>query len=135
MKLVNRRNNFFDSLFDDFFDFPSFPRRDLMRTDIKKVGDNYQIDVELPGFNKEDIKINLDNGYLTISARRDESHEEKRDDETIIRSERYYGEISRSYYVGDIDESTISAKYNNGILTVLLPAEGKTEKKKYITIE
>ena len=85
--------------------------------------------------NKEDIKINLDNGYLTISARRDESHEEKRDDETIIRSERYYGEISRSYYVGDIDESTISAKYNNGILTVLLPAEGKTEKKKYITIE
>jgi len=135
MKLVNRRNNFFDSLFDDFFDFPSFPRRDLMRTDIKKVGDNYQIDVELPGFNKEDIKINLDNGYLTISARRDESHEEKRDDETIIRSERYYGEISRSYYVGDIDESSISAKYNNGILTVLLPAEGKTEKKKYITIE
>lgn len=135
MKLVNRRNNFFDSLFDDFFDFPSFPRRDLMRTDIKKVGDNYQIDVELPGFNKEDIKINLDNGYLSISARRDESHEEKRDDETIIRSERYYGEISRSYYVGDIDESSISAKYNNGILTVLLPAEGKTEKKKYITIE
>ena len=106
-----------------------------MRTDIRKVGDNYQIEVELPGFSKEDIKINLDNGYLTISARREHARDEQGDDETIIRSERYFGEISRSYYVGDVSEDDISAKYNNGILTVLLPAESKAEKKKYITIE
>ncbi|HEY8395694.1 MAG TPA: Hsp20/alpha crystallin family protein [Bacilli bacterium] len=135
MKLVNRNKNFFDSLFDDFFDFPVYPRRDLMRTDIKRVGDNYQIDVELPGFNKEDIKINLEDGYLTISAKREHSHEEKQADEQVIRSERYYGEFSRSYYVGNISENDISAKYTNGILTVLLPAEGKAENKKYITIE
>ena len=135
MKIIKRRKNFFDSLFDDFFDFPTFPRRDLMRTDIRKVGDNYQIEVELPGFSKEDIKINLDNDYLTISARREHARDEQGDDETIIRSERYFGEISRSYYVGDVSEDDISAKYNNGILTVLLPAESKAEKKKYITIE
>ncbi|HHX79976.1 MAG TPA: Hsp20/alpha crystallin family protein [Acholeplasmataceae bacterium] len=134
MKIIRRRKNFFDSIFDDFFDFPTKTRKDLMRTEIKKVGDNYQIDVELPGFNKEDLKINLEDGYLTISAKREHAHEEKEADE-IIRSERYYGEFARSYYVGNISESEITAKYNNGILTVLLPCESNTENKKYITIE
>ena len=135
MKIIKRRKTSSTVCLMISLTFRRSPRRDLMRTDIRKVGDNYQIEVELPGFSKEDIKINLDNGYLTISARREHARDEQGDDETIIRSERYFGEISRSYYVGDVSEDDISAKYNNGILTVLLPAESKAEKKKYITIE
>ncbi|MDD4000748.1 MAG: Hsp20/alpha crystallin family protein [Bacilli bacterium] len=134
MKIVKRNKNFFDSFFDDFFDRPLIQRRDLMRTEVKKVDDNYQIDIELPGFNKEEIKLNLENGYLTISAKREQSTEEK-DKDDIVRTERYYGAFSRSYYVGNTSEEEITAKYENGILTVLLPVESKTENKKYITIE
>jgi HSP20 family molecular chaperone IbpA len=133
--LVKKNNNFLDSFFDDFFEYPFNSKKGLMRTDIKKLDGYYQLDVELPGFNKEDIKINLEDGYLKISARREHSHEEKENDEKVIRSERYYGEFSRAYYVGNLSEDEINAKYNNGVLTVLLPEESKTENKKYITIE
>ncbi|MDD4000749.1 MAG: Hsp20/alpha crystallin family protein [Bacilli bacterium] len=131
--LVRRNNDFLDSIFDGLSSRPLSRCGNLMKTDIKKIDDSYQIDIELPGFNKEDIKIDLEDGYLTIFAKREQDNSEE--GKTIVRTERYYGEYSRSYYVGNLALDEVTAKYNNGILTVLVPTEGKAESKKYITIE
>jgi HSP20 family protein len=131
--LVKRNNDLFDNLFDDFFDFPFSSKRALMRTDIQEDADHYQIDIELPGFNKDEIKINLQDGYLKITAQKEQNNQEQ--EKRIIRQERFYGELSRRFYVGNLSETDINAKYNNGILTVLLPKQSKAENKKYINIE
>jgi HSP20 family protein len=134
MRYLTKRNyDMFDSLFDDFFDFPLLSKKNVMRTDILEDGDFYQIDIELPGFNKDEIKLNLQNGYLKITAKREQNVQGQ--DKKFIRQERYYGELSRSFYVGNLSEEEINAKYNNGILTVLLPKQSKAENKKYINIE
>jgi len=134
MRYLTKRNNGFFDLFDDFFEFPLAGKKNNMRVDIKENEENYQIDVELAGFKKEDIKIQLEDGYLTISAvRAAEDKEEEKG--RIIRQERYYGEVSRSFYVGNYSEEEVNAKYENGVLTVTLPKSSQAENKKYITIE
>ena len=111
----------------------------MMKTDVKETDEGYEVAVDLPGFNKEDIKIKLDNGFLTISA---EHKEEKKDEEDgkIIRHERHFGSLSRSWYVGDeMKQEDIKAKYKDGILSLTVPkAEPKKElpeDQKYIAIE
>ena len=120
MMLVPRRNNF--DLFGDFFDDDFFIKRDknLMKTDIKETKDQYIIDMDLPGFDKENINLSLNNGYINISAKvekNDNSEEEK-----YVRQERFYGECSRQFYVGDdIKKEDINAEFKNGILTIQIP--------------
>lgn len=126
MMLVPRRN--FD-LFDDFFDDGFFSRKEqnLMKTDIREKKDKYIIDIDLPGFEKENINLSLNDGYLEISAKvnKEMSNDE---DEKFVRKERFYGECSRSFYIGDIvTEEDINAEFKNGILEIEVP---KKEDKK-----
>ena len=129
MMLVPRRNNF--DLFDDFFEDDFFPRRErnLMKTDIREMKDKYIIDVDLPGFEKDNIQLSLENGYLNIHAKVEKNNDHDKNEEKFIRRERFFGECSRSYYVGDeIKEEDINAEFKNGILKVEVPK--KEEQKK-----
>ena len=136
MMLVPRRN--FD-LFDDFFDDGFFSRKEknLMKTDIREMKDKYVIDIDLPGFSKENINLSLNKGYLEISAKVDEENNSN-EDEKYVRRERFYGECSRSFYVGDnITEEDIKANFKNGTLSIEVPKKDPKEsipQKKYIPI-
>ena len=135
MRFTPARNDLFDSFFDDMF--PTFNTASVMRTDIREKDGNYLLDIDLPGYKKEDIKISLYNGNLTIQAEHNDSKEEKDAKGNVIRQERYSGTCSRTFYVGEsIRESDIHAAYENGILTLQIPTEQKkeTEEKKYINI-
>ncbi len=122
------RDPFFD-VFDDFFK-PMFydDRLDSMRTDIKEVEDGYQLEIEMPGFAKSDIKVSLEDGYLTVSAQKSAGREEgKEKNEKYIRKECSVS-CQRSYYVGeDVEQQNVKAKYENGMLTLSIP---KVEQKK-----
>ncbi len=145
MTLVPRNNNLgvslFDNMFDDFFTDPFFTRNNsfkAMKTDIQEKDNNYVLDMDLPGYGKEDIKVQLKDGYLTITAQKNTSNDEKDEDGNYIRRERYCGKCSRSFYVGDsIKEEDIKASFNNGILELTFPKEvgQKDEEMKYITID
>ena len=132
---------FGDSLFEDFMDFP-FRRHassNVMKTDVKDAGDHYELDIDMPGFDKKDIKAELKDGYMTISATTDKNNDEKDKDGKYIRRERYHGSCSRSFYVGEnVEESDIKARFENGILKLSVPkSEDKKaiENNKYIAIE
>ncbi len=126
MMLVPRRNSF--DLFDDFFrnDFMPKEKHGMMNTDIKETKDAYIIEMDLPGFTKENIGISLNNGYLQISAKQE--NETKEDEEKYVRRERFYGECSRNFYVGDdIKEDDIAAEFKNGILMINVPKKEEEE--------
>jgi len=140
MMMIPRRKNEFD-LFDDFFrgdDF--FPRREssIMKTDIKEKKDKYIIEMDLPGYEKENINLSLKDGYLEVSAQV-KKEEESDENEKYVHKERFYGHCSRSFYVGElVTEEDIHAEFKNGILRVTVPK--KDEKKelpnaKHIAIE
>ena len=114
----------------------------IMKTDVKDSGDSYEVDIDLPGFKKDDIQAELENGYLTIKAEKKLDKEEgKKDDKkekNYIRKERYTGALSRTFYLGEeIREEEIKAKFENGILSVSIPKEEekKVEGPKHISIE
>ena len=128
MMLVPRRN--FD-LFDDFFDDSFFSKKDksLMKTDIRETKDKFIIDMDLPGFSKENINLSLKNGYLEINAKV-EKEDNSNEEEKYVRKERFYGECSRSFYVGDdVTEEDISAEFKNGILKIEVPKVNSEEKE------
>ena len=133
-----------DSFFDNWMnDFPSSRYlvqndADLMKTDVKETDNGYQVIADLPGFNKEDVNAQLEDGYLTITASRSANNDEKDKDGKYIRRERYQGNCSRSFYVGDsLTEEDIKAKFDNGTLTMEIPkvSAQKVENKKTIAIE
>ena len=143
---------FGENLFDDFmgnFSFPAFPdidrelygknAKNLMKTDVKETDKGYEVDIDLPGFKKDEIRIQLENGYLTVSAAKGLDKDEKDQDGKYVRRERYAGNISRSFYVGkDVTENDIHPKYEDGILSFGIPKEEKKaveEKGHYIAIE
>ncbi len=130
---------FIDDVFDDDFFVDSKSRKAIGNTDIKELEDKYELEVELPGFTKEDIKAEVNNGYLVISAAHNENKEEKNSEGRYIRKERYTGQCMRSFYVGNhLNEEDIKAKFENGILKLEVPkkeAQPKVEEKKYIQIE
>ena len=107
-----------------------------MKTDIKETATAYELDVEMPGFDKEDINIDVENGYMTIRAEKKEKEESGKEEHRYVRKERSVS-CQRSYYIGDTEESDIKAKYDKGVLTVTLPKkeEKKPEGKKNIAIE
>ena len=142
---------FNDNLFDDFFDFPFYDDRaekklyghhaaNLMKTDIQEHEDGYTLEMDLPGFKKEEIQIELNNGYMTISAAKglDEDEKDKKSGK-YIRRERYTGSCQRSFYVGeDVTEEDIKAEFKHGILKLFIPkkeAKPAIEQKKYVSIE
>lgn len=138
MMMIPRRNNEFD-LFNDLFRDPFFNEHEtrVMKTDIREKKDKYLIDIDLPGYNKDNIKISVEDGYLTVQASIDSNHEEKEDGK-FVRRERYMGSCSRSFYVGeDVKSEDIKASFKNGILNLEIPKVEESKKlpeKKYIEI-
>ena len=110
-----------------------------MRTDIKETDAGYELDVDLPGYKKENVQAQLKEGYLTITAKCQKNDDEKDKDGKYIRRERYYGTCSRSFYVGeDLTQEDIKARFEDGILKLTVPkkeAKPKVEENKFITIE
>ena len=138
---------FGENLFDDWMDF-SFPDIDKalygkhakneMKTDVRETEDGYELDIDLPGFKKDEVTAQLDNGYLTIQASKGLDKEQKDKKGKYIRKERYAGSMSRSFYVGDaITEEDVHAKYEDGILKLSVPKkEAKAvEQTKHFAIE
>ena len=140
---------FGENLFDDWFSFPEFRDLDraekrlygrhagnLMKTDVREHEEGYEIDIDLPGFKKEEINLELQNGYLTVSASKglDKSEEKKG---KLTRQERFAGAMQRSFYVGDgLTEEDIKAAFNNGVLSLTVPKKSaKIPEKKTIMIE
>ena len=127
--LVPRRDSF--DLFDNFFgDDDFFTRREpsLMKTDIKEKKDKYVVEVDLPGYEKENINLSLKNGYLEIFAKV-KKEEKSKDEEKYVRKERFYGECSRSFYIGEeVKEDDITAEFKNGILKIEIPKKEKQPK-------
>lgn len=138
---------FGNSIFDELMDFP-FERNTtetakresaLMKTDVKERDGAYELEMELPGYKKEDVTAQLKNGYLTISASKNTSNEQKDENGRYIRRERYVGQCARSFYVGEeVRQEDIKAKFENGILTLVVPKEEPkkpVEESKFIAIE
>lgn len=140
---------FGENLFDEFFDddFPIIPMRsirnplygknakNLMKTDVRETDNTYELDVDLPGFKKDEVQLDLKDGYLTISAAKglDKDQEDKKG--KYIRQERYAGACSRSFFVGEgIEPRDVSAKFEDGILRVSLPKQVKKELPRNSTI-
>ena len=140
---------FGESLFDDFmegFDFPDVDKvlygknaKNLMKTDVKEKDSSYEVDIDLPGFKKDEIKVRLKDGYMTVSAAKGLDKDEQNKEGKYVRRERYAGGMSRSFYVGkNVKESDVHPKYENGILSFTLPREDKKaveEQNHYISIE
>ena len=130
------RNNF--DLFDDIFGDSFFKKEDkMMKTDIRETDNGYIIDVDLPGYKKENIKIDVTDGYLTINAKMNQKNTEDNNGK-YVRRERFFGECSRSFYVGEaVEDLDIKAKFQNGILSLEIPKIDESKKlpeKKYIEI-
>lgn len=128
MNLIPRKY-FLDDLFDDF----DIKNTTNMKCDIYEKEGNYYIEMDIPGFKKEDITIDCDKGYLTISA----THEENDEDEgkNYIKRERSYGSYQRQFYIGNVSEDLIKAEFNNGILKIVVPKEEEVSTKKKIEID
>ena len=138
---------FGENLFDDFFSDPfgmMVPQgrdplygkhgKNLMKTDVRETENSYELDIDLPGFKKDEVNVELKNGYLTIQAAKGLDKEEQDKKGKYIRQERYAGACSRSFYVGDIQPDQVSAKYEDGILKISLPKQEKRELPKQSTI-
>ena len=115
-------------LFDDFFSFPfgnfrtsDMPKTGMMKTDIREDKNGYVLEIEMPGYKKEDISINLEDGYVTVSAKKDDKDSDK-DGSVYLRRERSVS-CSRSYYVGDVEVEDVDAKFEGGVLYLTLPKE------------
>ena len=146
---ANVMNSIFgESLFDDFFEDFARPMRTasryntttgIMRTDVKESDTSYELDIDLPGYKKENVKAELENGYLTINAETSQNNDQKDEDGKYIRRERYYGTWSRRFYVGEeVNQEDIKAKFEDGILKVSVPKKEikpVVEERKYIPIE
>ena len=140
---------FGENLFDEFFDepfglMPAFRgrnplygknARNLMKTDVRETGDSYELDVDLPGFKKDEIQLQLEKGYLTISAAKGLDKDQKDQQGRYIRRERYAGACSRSFYVGEsVEPKDVSAAFEDGILKISLPKASPKELPESSTI-
>ena len=143
---------FRDNLFDDMFDFDDFDKefnrmmrplygkhaQNMMKTDVRETDNSYELDIDLPGFKKDEIKVELDNGYLSISAAKGLDKDEEKKDGKYIRRERYAGAMNRTFYVGgNLTQQDIQAKFEDGILKISVPKKDvqQIEQNKYIAIE
>jgi HSP20 family protein len=135
-----KSEDIFDQFFDSFFNEDVFTpfnklekRLSGFMVDVLDDGDKYVIEADLPGFDKENVKIAYNDQQLTISAKREDEHEEKKDN--YIRKERYSGEFKRSFYVDNIDPDNITAAFNNGVLKVVLSKQPLKNNTREIIID
>lgn len=129
MDLIPRKF-YLDDIFDDFM---VNERSNIGKCDIYEKDSKYFIEMDIPGYKKEDIKINLENNYLTISAKKNSNEEDK--NKKYIRRERIYSKFERSIYLGDADEDKIEAEYKNGTLNIIVPKIEENKSKKYIEVK
>ena len=139
--------NLFDDMFRDFASFDPFSASDalygkharaLMKTDIRETDNSYELDIDLPGFKKDELQLRLQDGYLTVSAAKGLDKDEKDKEGHYIRRERYAGQCSRSFYVGEnITEEDVHAKFEDGILRLSIPKKDapKLPERRVIAIE
>lgn len=123
---------YLDDFFDDFVPMPKMPKNE-MKCDIYEKGGKVHIELDVPGFNKEDVKVDLDDGILTIAATKHEDKEEK--EKNYYRKERSFGSFKRQFNVGNVKENEIDAKFNNGVLKISFPKEEQKQSKKFIAIK
>ena len=141
---------FGESLLDDWMDFPKMDFGDVdrklygkrtaqvMKPDVHEHDDKYELDIDLPGFKKDEIKLALENGYLSVSASKGLDKEKKDKKGRVIRQERYSGSMQRSFYVGEaVTKEDVKAKYEDGVLKLIIPKNEpeKLPEKQYIAIE
>lgn len=143
MFMIPRKNH---DLWEDIFDDPFFseptpfrrPETHIMKTDVKELKDKFEITIDLPGYEKENLDMSIEDGYLTVHAKTSKENEEKEEGK-FVRKERFFGECSRSFYVGDdVTEEDIKASFKNGTLKIDVPKKEEKKalpEKKYITIE
>ena len=138
----------FDTFFNPWYDDSEYNKKapkqqasqntqNLMKTDIKEKKDGYELEIDLPGFKKDEVTAELNDGYLTVSAAKGLDQDElEKETGKYIRRERYAGNLSRSFYIGDVKQEDVKAVFKNGILSISVPKEDKKakEEKKYITI-
>ena len=132
-------DRFFD---DDFMSTPMFRGQwdgTLMKSDVKDMDDHYELDMDLPGLKKENVKIQLKKGTLTVEATADTNNDEKDENGKFIRRERFQSSCTRSFYVGDrLEQEDIKARFDNGVLKISIPKESnkpEIEENNYIAIE
>jgi len=138
LSVFNHDFDLFDPFFSDTFFAPErheeHHSHELLKTDVIENEKNYELVMDVPGVKKEDVQINLENGYLTVTANKNEKNDESK--KNYVRRERFSYSAKRSFYVGDIKESDISAKMENGELHIIVPkAQEEVQTKKQITIE
>ena len=133
MNLIPRNFLFDDDLEDFFVTKPS--KRGEMKCDIYEKDGSYHIEMDVPGFSKEDISVEAKDGYLTISAEKNNEVNEEDDKKNYIRRERVYGKYERTFYVGDLDQDKIDAEFNNGCLKITVPKKEEVENKRVIEIK
>lgn len=131
--MLPSRKYYLDSIFDNFMD--GTENFDVMKCDIYEKDGAYHIEADIPGFKKDEINVDCEDGYVTITAEKNTENEEKDDDKKYIKRERFYGKTVRKFYVGDVDEEKIQAEFKDGILALVIPKEEKLSNKKSIEIK
>ena len=136
------RENFVDDFFDDMFPIRGRfgrPAQNVMKTDVKDIGDGYELEMEMPGFSKDEIKVELKKGTLTVSAEKSTSKDEKDENQKYVRRERYVGRTQRSFYVGEhVTQEDMKASFKDGVLHVIFPKESakpEVEENHFIEIQ
>ena len=125
---------YLDDFFDDMPRVPKIHEMHTMKCDVYEKDGKYNIEMDIPGYDKKDISIECEDGVLTIVAEKNCDYNEENEDKKYIRKERVYGKVSRSFSFADIDEERISADFHNGVLTVIVPKSQKQESKRIIEI-
>ena len=146
MLLAIFNENLFDNFFNDDFYMPSVfggkndplygkHAKNVMKTDVRETDNSYELDIDLPGFKKDEVKVELKDGYLTVSAAKGLDKDESNKKGKFLRHERYAGSMSRSFYVGDdVESADVSAKFEDGILKISVPKAAPKELPKHTTI-
>jgi HSP20 family protein len=128
------RNFYLDDIFEDMTRMPKSREFNTMKCDVYEKDGNYNIEMDIPGYDKKDISIECEDGVLTISAEKNSEVNEENNEKKYIRRERVYGKITRSFSFTDIDENNITADFSNGTLMVVVPKSQKQESKRIIEI-
>ena len=126
------RKFYLDDIFDDFL---TTRKEQHMKCDIYEKGSDYHIEMDIPGFNKDEISVETKDGYLKITAEKKTENDEQDEEKNYIRRERTYGKYERSFYLGDLDEDKIDASFENGMLKLVVPKKEEKDTKKVIEIK
>lgn len=131
--MLPSRKYYLDSIFDNFMD--GTQNFDVMKCDIYEQDGAYHIEVDIPGFQREEISVDCEDGYVTIQAEKKSSSSEQDETKNYIKRERFYGKTVRKFYVGDVDQEEIQAEFKDGMLQLIVPKQEKLPSKRSIEIK